>query len=144
MIHNCLEGKPLPVYGTGANVRDWLYVEDHAEAIWTILERGKRGETYDIGGRSEMSNLALLHLLIATLKEIAPGDYDRLIRFVPDRLGHDFRYAIDFSKIEKELGWQPKITLEEGLRRTIKFFHLQEGGSRDRRSVDLLPAAPLS
>lgn len=117
MIHNCLQKRPLPVYGMGANIRDWLYVDDHAEAIWAILQRGKTGETYDIGGQTELSNLELLHLLIDLLHPEQPD-----IRFVPDRPGHDFRYAIDSSKIGKELGWRPKTPLKEGLARTITWY----------------------
>jgi dTDP-glucose 4,6-dehydratase len=122
MILHCLKGKPLPVYGRGANVRDWLYVDDHAEALWTILCKGQKGETYDIGGKTELSNLELLELLIALLAERKgehPEKYRKLIRFVADRPGHDFRYAIDTTKIERELGWFPKVRLQEGLEKTI-------------------------
>lgn len=122
MIQNCLMKKPLPVYGKGANVRDWLYVDDHADAIWRILQKGKKGQVYDIGGKTELSNLELLHLLIDLIEEVHPGEYRSLIRFVQDRAGHDFRYALDTTKIEKELGWQPTITLKEGLRRTIRWY----------------------
>lgn len=120
MIHNALSGKPLPVYGEGAEMRDWLYVDDHAEAIWTILQKGKRGETYDIGGNGERTNLALLHQLLAILKEETGIDAKPLIRFVPNRPGHDFRYAIDSSKIQQELGWRPMTSLEEGLKKTVR------------------------
>ena len=122
MIRQCLNRRPLPVYGRGANVRDWLYVDDHAEAIWMILQKGRKGETYAIGGGCEKSNLELLHLLIDQLAEKTktdPEEYRSLIRFVEDRPGHDFRYAIDASKIQKELGWQPRTSLHEGLSRTI-------------------------
>lgn len=125
MIMNCLHNKPLPVYGRGANVRDWLYVDDHAEAIFSILAKGKKGETYAIGGGAEMSNLDLLSLLIETLSAETgepPATYRSLIRFVEDRPGHDFRYAIDPSKIEKTLGWRPKTTLQEGLRKTVQWY----------------------
>lgn len=122
MIHNCLKKKPLPIYGYGANVRDWLYVDDHAEAIWLILQMGRKGETYDIGGNIELSNLELLHQLIALLQAERPGDYHSLIRFVKDRPGHDFRYAIDTHKIQRELGWQPRTSLREGLQRTISWY----------------------
>ncbi len=128
MLLHCLEDKPLPVYGRGANVRDWLYVDDHAEAIWTILKRGKKGQTYDIGGGTELSNLELLHLLIDLLaKETgkAAEEFRLLIRFVADRPGHDFRYSIDGAKIEKELGWMPRIKIEEGLMRTVR-WHLKQ------------------
>lgn len=122
MLLHCLQGKPLPVYGKGANVRDWLYVDDHVEAIWTILCKGKRGETYDIGGKSELTNLELLELLIEVLaarRGERPEKYRKLIRFVTDRPGHDFRYAIDTTKIEQELGWRARVGLREGLEKTI-------------------------
>jgi dTDP-glucose 4,6-dehydratase len=122
MIQNSLLQKALPVYGKGANVRDWLFVEDHAEAIWMILKEGKKGEIYDIGGKTELSNLELLHLLIELLEKKRPGDYRSLIRFVQDRPGHDFRYALDSSKIEEELDWRPKVSLKEGLNQTIDWF----------------------
>jgi dTDP-glucose 4,6-dehydratase len=123
MIQNCLLEKPLPVYGNGSNVRDWLYVTDHVEAIWRILERGISKETYDIGADTEKSNLELLFMLIDMLAEQTgknPKEYHRLIQFVPDRLGHDFRYAIDGSKIKKSLGWSAKVSLQEGLFKTIQ------------------------
>jgi len=122
MILNCLKRKPLPVYGRGANMRDWLYVDDHAEAVWRILQRGKKGQTYDIGGKTELTNLELLHVLIDLIQAQKPGDYRSLIRFVQDRPGHDFRYAIDCSKMEKELGWQPTTSLKEGLTRTVRWY----------------------
>jgi dTDP-glucose 4,6-dehydratase len=119
MIHNCLKNKPLPIYGYGANVRDWLYVDDHAEAVWLILQKGKKGQVYDIGGDTELSNLELLYQLIELMQKERSGDYRSLIRFVKDRPGHDFRYAIDTTKIRNELGWHPRIPLREGLKRTI-------------------------
>lgn len=122
MIHNCLKKKPLPVYGRGSNVRDWIYVDDHAEAVWRILQLGKKGEVYDVGGKTELSNLELLNLLIDLIQSQRPGDYRSLIRFVQDRPGHDFRYALDTAKIESELGWQPKTTLNDGLLRTIRWY----------------------
>lgn len=122
MIQNCLSNKPLPVYGKGANVRDWLYVEDHAEAIWSILKHGKQGQVYDIGGKTELSNIELLHLLIGLIELKRPGNYKSLIQFVKDRPGHDFRYALDISKIQRELNWSPKISLKEGLLRTINWY----------------------
>ena len=122
MIHNCLKRKPLPVYGRGSNVRDWLYVDDHADAIWRILQHGKKGQIYDIGGKTEMANLELLHLLIELIQNEKPGEYHSLIRFVQDRQGHDFRYALDASKIEDELDWRPQISLKEGLKRTISWY----------------------
>lgn len=125
MIQRCLEGKELPVYGNGRNVREWLYVDDHADAIWKIIQWGRSGETYDIGGKEEWSNLALLYLLIDLLEKRRPGDYRSQIRFVPDRPGHDFRYAIDSRKIQMELGWQPKTSLIEGLSSTIDWYLYQ-------------------
>lgn len=117
MILHCLLNKPLPVYGRGANVRDWIYVDDHVEAVWEIIRRGRKGETYGIGGGCEKSNLEMLHLLIDLL-----GDPEKrqLIRFIEDRPGHDYRYAIDSSKLFRELGWQPRTKLEDGLRKTIR------------------------
>ncbi|MDE3047908.1 MAG: GDP-mannose 4,6-dehydratase, partial [Verrucomicrobiota bacterium] len=122
MIHNCLMQKPLPVYGRGANVRDWLYVDDHAEAIWAILQRGQAGQVYDIGGKTELSNLELLHLLIDLMESKRAGQFRSLIRFVQDRPGHDFRYALDTTKIERELNWKPKVSLKEGLLKTIQWY----------------------
>jgi dTDP-glucose 4,6-dehydratase len=124
MIANCLEGKPLPIYGKGDNVRDWLYVDDHVEAVWVIAERGRSGETYDVGGGTEKTNLQLLHLLIELLADVTGTNalkYHNLVRYVPDRLGHDFRYAIDSTKLETELGWRPQVTLREGLRKTVEW-----------------------
>jgi dTDP-glucose 4,6-dehydratase len=122
MIHNCLHQKPLPVYGRGNNVRDWIYVDDHAEAIWEILKKGRKGETYDIGGNSEMSNLELLHLLMNVIEKKRPGNYPSLIRFVPDRPGHDFRYALDIAKIKNEIDWYPKVSLHDGLVKTVNYY----------------------
>lgn len=103
-------------------MRDWIYVDDHAEAVWQILQKGRRGEVYDVGGKTELSNLELLNVLIDLIDAQQPGDYRSLIRFVQDRPGHDFRYALDPSKIENELGWQPRTTLKEGLLRTIRWY----------------------
>lgn len=125
VIHNCLRGKPLPVYGRGANIRDWLYVDDHAEAIWCILQKGKTDQIYDIGGKAELSNLELLYLLIELIEDKQPGEYKSLIRFVQDRAGHDFRYALDTTKIETEINWKPKIPLKEGLLRTVQWYFKQ-------------------
>lgn len=125
MIANMLEGKPLPVYGDGTNVRDWLYVDDHAEALWLVLSGGRAGETYNVGGRSEWANLALLKRLIAVVAEEAKrdaGELDRLITFVKDRPGHDQRYAVDCSKIERDLGWKPRHDLSAGLRDTVRWY----------------------
>jgi len=125
MILHCLGDKPLPIYGRGRNIRDWLYVDDHAEAVWTILEKGKKGEAYDIGGGAELSNLELLYLLIELLAKETGSDPERyrsLIRFVEDRPGHDLRYSIDASKIGHELGWKPGTVLQDGLARTIRWY----------------------
>jgi dTDP-glucose 4,6-dehydratase len=123
-ILNAIEGKPLPVYGAGANVRDWLFVEDHAEGLATLLDRGKPGEKYNFGGDSERTNLAVVELICDILDQIAPLDRPRrsLITFVPDRPGHDLRYAIDASHAHQQLGWQPRENFETGLERTIKWY----------------------
>jgi len=126
MILNALEGKPLPVYGTGANVRDWLYVEDHARALQLVYERGRIGEQYNIGGYNEKRNLDLVEQLCSLLDELLPDAAQRphrqLIRFVEDRKGHDLRYAIDASKIQRELGWTPRETFETGIRKTVQWY----------------------
>ncbi len=120
MVTNCIHGKPLPVYGQGLNIRDWLYVEDHADALWLILEKGISGEVYDIGGQTELRNIDLLHLIINTLAPYL--DKKPVITFVPDRPGHDLRYAIDCTKI-KSLGWNPKHDLQQGLKKTIEHYY---------------------
>lgn len=125
MIKNIVAEKPLPVYGKGDNIRDWLFVEDHAEAIDLILHKGKPGETYALGGNNEQKNLDLVHHLIQQVdKKLSrpKGASLKLIEFVTDRLGHDYRYAIDASKIEKELGWKASTTFEVGINNTIKFY----------------------
>jgi len=124
VILNALAGKPIPVYGTGANVRDWLYVEDHADALLTVLEKGQLGRSYNIGGENEARNIDLVQMICALLDEMHPQGtpHDRLITFITDRPGHDARYAIDPSRIRTELGWRPSVTLEEGLRRTVQWF----------------------
>jgi dTDP-glucose 4,6-dehydratase len=126
MIHNALAGEPLPVYGDGRQVRDWLYVEDHCAAIRRVLERGRPGETYNIGGRAERANLELVHRIVALLDELAPDSphrpHERLIRFVADRPGHDRRYAIDDRKLRESLGWRPAETFESGLRKTVRWY----------------------
>ena len=126
MIINCLHGKPLPVYGKGKNVRDWLFVRDHCEAILTVLRKGKVGETYNIGGNNEIKNIDVIQIVCAVLDEILPRDnglvYSELIHYVTDRPGHDFRYAIDATKIEKELGWSPMESFETGVRKTIQWY----------------------
>jgi len=126
MILNCLENKPLPVYGTGENIRDWLYVEDHCEAIWTIIENGKPGETYNVGGNNEIQNIQIVKTICHVLDEIIPSksgrSYSDLITFVTDRPGHDFRYAIDSSKLKKELNWTPKETFSSGIKQTVRWY----------------------
>ncbi|MBS0624462.1 MAG: dTDP-glucose 4,6-dehydratase [Verrucomicrobia bacterium] len=125
MITNCLLQKPLPIYGRGANVRDWLYVEDHAEAIWTILKKGKKGQTYDIGGNCELANRDLLQCLIEIVSSelnVEPDRFFNLVRYVTDRPGHDFRYAIDSAKMKRELGWEPRWTLDRGLKKTVQWY----------------------
>jgi len=125
MILNARDGKPLPVYGDGQNVRDWLYVEDHCEAIATVLRQGKPGETYNIGGWNERPNLEIVHTICDLVDEMSPrkGPSRReLITFVKDRPGHDRRYAMDARKIESKLGWKPKETLESGLRKTVRWY----------------------
>jgi dTDP-glucose 4,6-dehydratase len=125
-IINGLEGKKLPVYGAGSNVRDWLYVEDHARALLAVVERGRVGETYCVGGRSERTNLDVVKAVCALLDELAPsaaiGRREHLISFVADRPGHDLRYAIDPARICSELGWQPRETFESGLRKTVQWY----------------------
>jgi dTDP-glucose 4,6-dehydratase len=126
MILNALEGKPLPVYGKGENIRDWLYVDDHADALLCVLTKGKLGETYNIGGHNEMKNLDVVHMICEILDELVPdkskGSHKRLINFVTDRPGHDLRYAIDASKIQKDLGWTPKENFKSGLRKTVQWY----------------------
>jgi dTDP-glucose 4,6-dehydratase len=123
MIHNAIVGKPLPVYGDGGNVRDWLYVGDHCAAIRAALERGRPGETYNVGGNAERTNLDVVETLCRILGEQRPGhDFRRQITFVKDRPGHDRRYAIDAAKIGRELGWTPHETFETGLERTVRWY----------------------
>jgi len=126
MIMNCLNEKPLPVYGKGENIRDWLYVDDHCDAIKTILDEGMVGETYNIGGNNEITNLDIVKTICNILDKIKPRQnsksYLELISFVPDRPGHDFRYAIDSSKIQEKLNWAPKETFESGISKTISWY----------------------
>tara|TARA_R100001369_G_scaffold11704_2_gene25424 strand:- start:136 stop:1176 length:1041 start_codon:yes stop_codon:yes gene_type:complete len=124
IILNALAGKPLPIYGDGSNVRDWLYVEDHADALLTVLARGETGRTYNIGGENERTNLQLVQTLCGILDDLRPKDtpYADLITYVTDRPGHDARYAIDPTRIREELGWRPSVTVEEGLRRTVQWY----------------------
>jgi dTDP-glucose 4,6-dehydratase len=143
MILNMLEGKPLPVYGDGRNVRDWLHVEDHAAAVWKIMTSGSVGEKYNIGGRNEWENIRLVRALCAAVARRtgkSPAEYEKLITFVKDRPGHDRRYAIDCSKIERELGWLPSVSFEEGLERTVRWYlehkdwvdHVRSGDYQER------------
>ena len=124
VILNALAGKPIPIYGDGSNVRDWLYVEDHAEALLLVLEKGALGRSYNIGGENERSNLELVQTICEILDRLAPreGPYSELITFVTDRPGHDARYAIDPARIREELGWRPSVTVEEGLERTVRWY----------------------
>jgi len=126
MILNCLEEKPLPVYGTGENIRDWLYVEDHCDAIYTILQKGTIGETYNVGGNNEIKNIQIVEEICDVLNDIHPAgsgkSYHELITFVKDRPGHDFRYAIDASKLKKEIGWEPKESFNTGIQKTIEWY----------------------
>ncbi|MBM3823787.1 MAG: dTDP-glucose 4,6-dehydratase [Verrucomicrobia bacterium] len=125
VIQNLLERKPIPVYGDGMNVRDWLFVTDHGEALWTVLTRGRSGETYNIGGHNEWANIHIVELICDLVDEMAPslgGQSRKLITFVKDRPGHDRRYAIDAGKIERELGWRPAYTFERGIRETVRWY----------------------
>ena len=125
MILNALERRPLPVYGRGVNVRDWLYVEDHVEAIWTVIERGNVGETYNIGGNAERTNIDVVHdlcRLVAEETSTSVAELTELISYVSDRPGHDLRYAVDASKIREQCGWAPKESFESGLRQTVRWY----------------------
>ncbi len=124
VILNALAGKPIPVYGQGLNVRDWLYVEDHADALLLVVEKGAVGRSYNIGGENERRNIDLVRTICAILdeKRPKPGSYADQISFVPDRPGHDARYAIDPSRIRQELGWRPSVTVEQGLERTVQWY----------------------
>jgi dTDP-glucose 4,6-dehydratase len=147
MILNAIEGKPLPVYGEGNQVRDWLYVDDHARALCQVATKGVVGETYNIGGHNEKTNLEVVNALCEILEDLVPGHpngvnmYRELITFVEDRPGHDLRYAIDASKIEQELGWRPAETFESGIRKTVEWYlenrtwweHVLDGSYRRER-----------
>ena len=125
MILNALERKPLPIYGKGLNVRDWLYVEDHCEAIWTVANQGKVGETYNIGGNSEKRNIDIVReicRLVAEATNAAPEELEQLITYVADRPGHDLRYAIDATKLQRELGWQPRENFATGMQKTVQWY----------------------
>jgi len=156
VILNALEGKSLPIYGKGNQVRDWLYVEDHARALYKVVSEGKVGETYNIGGHNEKQNIEVVHTICDLLEELVPDNihskqsgnlegFKGLISYVKDRPGHDIRYAIDASKIEKELGWAPEESFESGIRKTVKWYlennkwvtHVQDGSyQRERLGVD--------
>ena len=147
MILNALEGKALPVYGQGTQVRDWLYVDDHARALYKVVSEGKIGETYNIGGHNEKQNIAVVNAICDLLEELVPqkpegiNQYRDLITHVQDRPGHDLRYAIDASKIERELGWAPEETFETGMRKTVGWYlsnsewcqRVQDGSYRRER-----------
>ena len=162
MVLNALDGKPLPIYGDGGNIRDWLYVEDHCSGILEVLTRGRPGERYNIGGGNERNNLGMVDMLCAALERLAPAAanptlssrgiarYSTLKTFVADRPGHDRRYAIDASKIRAELGWQARHDLEAGIERTVAWYlanrawcaTVQQGQyARERLGLDL-PAEP--
>jgi dTDP-glucose 4,6-dehydratase len=154
MVLNAIEGRALPVYGSGLNVRDWLYVEDHCDALRSVLERGRPGETYAIGGRSEMTNIALVETICDLLQELVPQApalrYRDLIGFVADRPGHDERYAIDPSKTEREIGWRPRHTIAGGLRKTLLWYLANRGwcgrvtaGVYRRERLGLLDTPPV-
>ncbi|HEX4487704.1 MAG TPA: dTDP-glucose 4,6-dehydratase [Terriglobales bacterium] len=134
ILHAC-SGKPIPVYGDGKNVRDWLYVSDHCEAIRTVLSRGRAGETYNVGGSNEKINLEIVETICGILDQLRPNDpvvpHRNLITYVKDRPGHDRRYAVNASKIERELGWRPRETFETGIRKTIEWYMANETWTRD-------------
>jgi dTDP-glucose 4,6-dehydratase len=140
IILNAIQGKPLPVYGDGKNVRDWLYVTDHCSAIRLVLARGRPGETYNVGGNTEKTNLEVVRTICAVLDEIRPDSlftpHSSLLTFVQDRPGHDRRYAIDIAKLRRELGWQPAVTFEEGMRQTIRWYLDHEEWVRNVQSGD--------
>lgn len=139
MIANALEGKPLPVYGDGSNIRDWLYVDDHNRALWAVIERGGVGETYNIGGNSEKTNLQMVTMICEILGQELDQDPEKLkklITFVKDRPGHDYRYAMDPTKLQEELGWQPQETLASGLRKTIRWYLENQNWLKSVKSGD--------
>ncbi|MFN4156878.1 MAG: dTDP-glucose 4,6-dehydratase [Gemmobacter sp.] len=129
VILNALHGRAIPVYGQGVNVRDWLFVEDHADALLCVLEKGAVGRSYNIGGENEAANIDIVRMICALMDEMRPegAPHDRLITFVADRPGHDLRYAIDPARIRAELGWRPSVSLEEGLRQTVAWYLANEG-----------------
>ena len=133
MIMNARDGKPLPIYGKGDNVRDWLHVEDHATALCTILERGKIGDSYNVGGNAERQNIEVVKAICAIMDQQRPenGPHEKLISYVTDRPGHDARYAIDARKIKRELGWEPAWTFEQGIASTVEWYLSNENWWRD-------------
>jgi dTDP-glucose 4,6-dehydratase len=140
VILRCLASEPVPIYGTGENVRDWLYVEDHADALLTVLQKGTPGRSYNIGGENEVRNIDLVRTICSILDRLRPGSvsYSEQISFVTDRPGHDQRYAIDPTRVREELGWRPSVTLEQGLERTIQWYLDNEAwyvGLRDRDGI---------
>ena len=140
VILNALHSRPIPVYGAGLNVRDWLFVEDHADALLTVVQKGQLGRSYNIGGENEARNIDLVRMICALMDEMHPAGapHDRLITFVTDRPGHDARYAIDPARIRAELGWRPSVTLEQGLRKTVRWYLDNEAWWRpllDRQGV---------
>ncbi len=137
VILAALEGRPIPVYGKGENVRDWLYVEDHADALLTVLDRGDVGKSYNIGGENEATNIDLVRKICALLDERRPdgAPHERLIEFVTDRPGHDLRYAIDPTRIRTELGWRPSVTLDEGLAKAVDWFLANEAWWQPLRDI---------
>jgi dTDP-glucose 4,6-dehydratase len=152
VILNALKGLPLPVYGDGQNVRDWLYAEDHCDGIRTVLDRGIPGQTYNIGGRQEMSNLEVVRKICAIQDDLKPSQrpYESLVTFVKDRPGHDRRYAMNIAKIERELGWRPRETFVSGLRKTIEWYldnlewveHVTSGSYREWIHLQYNPSSP--
>ena len=126
MILNALEGKPLPIYGDGMQIRDWLYVEDHCEAIWKVLQDGKVGQSYNVGGNNQPPNIEIVDAICALLDEYRPASefcpHQNLKKYVTDRPGHDRRYAMNISKIEHDLGWKPRYDLNNGLRKTVEWY----------------------
>ena len=150
MILNALEGKPLPVYGNGQQIRDWLYVEDHARALYLVATKAKIGETYNIGGHNEQKNIDVVNIICELLEELVPNKpdgvkcYKDLITYVTDRPGHDQRYAIDASKIYQDLGWKPQETFQTGMRKTVEWYlqnkqwcdHIKDGSyARSRQGI---------
>jgi dTDP-glucose 4,6-dehydratase len=137
MILNAVERKPLPIYGKGLNVRDWLYVEDHCEAIWTVIERGRVGRTYNVGGNNEKQNIEVIDTLCQIVAEETAAEVEDLFalkQFVTDRPGHDLRYAIDATRIREECDWEPKQTFDTGIRKTVQWYLSNQDWVRDVRS----------